>query len=153
VLQSPLLGSVAAAGVQPYLSGKRLDLFRDFDDQQLLALARENESFRRDLAAFAHASLELAGSADFCLDILGQENVVVALSPVPRLVVMDTGGFQLSHLERVFPERLVRLHSYLNRLDTLARQLEIDRPGAHALAVETAAETVLAADAPIEPAA
>ena len=150
VLCAPLLGSVAAAGVQPFLERNRLDLFHDLHDEKLLDMAREHEGFRLDLKAFADATLQLARTDDFCLDILGRENVVVALSPAPRLLIMDTGGFQLSHLQRVFPDRLARLERYLARLENLLAELGQETP---AMATASARAPESADVAPIEPAA
>jgi hypothetical protein len=128
VLQAPLLGSLAAAGVQPFLCGTKRDLFHDLSDEEILALAWRHEGFRQDFKAFVWGTLTLARTGDYCLDILGRENVVVAETAEPRLVIMDTGGFQLSQLELFFPERLARLNTYLERLERLARQLEDGQP-------------------------
>ena len=154
VLRAPLLGSLAAAGVQPILERNRLDLFHDLHDEKLLELAREHKDFRLDLRAFVHATLQLARNDDFCLDILGHENVVVTLSPAPRLVIMDTGGFQLSHLQRIFPDRLARLHQYIARLENLLA--ELDQEAEPTVTSDTLTEGLAdGADdvAPIEPAA
>jgi hypothetical protein len=123
VLQAPLLATPAAAGVQPFLPGAKQDLFLEFSDEEILALAREHGNFRADFEEFARATLALARNGDFCLDILGRENVVVVQAPEPRLVIMDTGGFQLSQLRRFFPERLALLQRYLERLERLSRRL------------------------------
>jgi len=123
LLHSPLLGSPAGAGLQPFLLAPHADLFHDLSDQQILAMASEYPRFRTELLAFSRHTLDLVRDHDFCLDILGRENVVVLREPTPRIVIMDTGGFQLSSLARLHPQRLARLQAYLARLAGLIEQV------------------------------
>ena len=123
VLHSPILGSPAAAGIQPFLADAHDDLFHDLSDEKILDLACRHEGFRGDFESFVRQTLDLAENHDFCLDILGRENVAVVYRDEPRIVIMDTGGFRLSSLRHLHPERLARLQSYIARMSSLLRQL------------------------------
>jgi len=100
VLHGPILGLRAACGMQDWIVEDRVDLFEKLDDY-----ARDGArngtldqagELGRELRRFASRTLELWASEGLCIDLLGQDNIVIANEESgPRLRLLDTGILRL----------------------------------------------------------
>ncbi len=119
ILQGPLLGRPAVAALQAYIPGEKKDFFRDFTDDELLALL-EGEAFRARFLFFARRTLEVYRESGRCFDFVGRDNLMVVQGEQgPRLAVIDFGIFEREALRRTSPETLAQVEACLGRLEHL----------------------------------
>ena len=124
ILKGPLLGVPVAAALQAYVDGEKKDFFREFSDEQLLRLMREQEELRRQFAFFAERTLAVHSRDGLCLDLLGRNNVVLANSGKElRFALLDNGIFDLEFMKRKKPHIYRKLEAHVSRIRFLLRAI------------------------------
>ncbi len=143
VVQGPVLGRPAAAGVQPYIGGEKRDLLQQYSDAELVELMRRYPTFRAEFEWFARRTLGTIARETCCFDMLGTGNLMVILDDEapPRLVVLDSDFFDLHVLGQESPERLERLADAIARIRSLLAAVEADRESAGGWAADSADES------------
>lgn len=106
VLQSPLLGRAAVAGLQPYVGGEQWDFFDLAEEGSLQSMLAEHADFRSQFKLFVERTAELLQSQDCCLDLIGWRNLLVVNEDGrPALKVIDYGIFNLELDRKRRPDR------------------------------------------------
>jgi hypothetical protein len=120
VLQGlPLIGPVAAS-LQPYIGGRKHDLFEDHSDDELVHLLEANDHLRRQFLFFARQTICQWHEREICYDLLGRENIMlVDEAGTYRLYIVDVGVFKLDKVARKYPEKLAQIEQRVNRLTAL----------------------------------
>lgn len=122
VLRGPRLVGSVAASLQPYIHGQKQDLFEDFTDDELLQLLREKPFVRGQFLFFARQILRQWKEEKMCLDILGNQNVMlVNQGGTFRLCLPDVGIFEFETLIRRHPKRIPEIEKRMDRLAHLFR--------------------------------
>lgn len=125
LLHSPLLGAASAAVLQPFVAGTVRDLFVDLTDEDVLALARRDSAFGRQLVEFSRRLFAMIEETQTCFDLVGKENLMLVETPQgTRLKIADIGIIDLRLLGQRSAALQERLPAYLNRLRSLAEQIE-----------------------------
>jgi len=131
ILQGPLLAKPAVAALQAYIPGEKKDFFRDFTDDELLALL-QGEAFRAQFLFFAGRTLQEWQEHGRCFDFVGRDNLMVVRDGGgPRLAVIDFGLFEREGLRRTAPGTLAQVEACLERLARLYDRLREGAPAAH----------------------
>ncbi|RPJ77162.1 MAG: hypothetical protein EHM24_00665 [Acidobacteria bacterium] len=124
VLHSPLMGAAAAGVVQPYVPGKKHDIFLDYTVHEAVELLGHHPALREQWLGFSRCFLE-SMQTGACFDLVGRENLMlVEHEGAMALKIADNGMFDLETLRTRSPERLARLQSHVQRLKEIARTLE-----------------------------
>jgi hypothetical protein len=129
VLNAPLLAAPAVGKLQPYVEAPMKDLFLDFSNAELLALAEEEPDLRAQLRYFCRQTLAIATSEGRCLDFVGRDNVSLSAEAPGkhRLIILDYGVFDLAEKRVKAPEAFKRVMHRLRRLETLLQAIEQER--------------------------
>jgi len=105
VLQGPLLGHPVAAFVQPRVDGELRDLFSGMSARELIAALRRDAGFRAQFRRFVERTLDAAERTGRCLDLVGEENVlVVETEQGLRLKILDFGLLRLNDPDWTRPD-------------------------------------------------
>jgi hypothetical protein len=124
MLPGPILGRPVAAAVQAYVPGHKLDFFEDQTDAEALARLRDDPALARQFRAFARRTLAIFAQGERCLDLIGHQNLMLALADGrARLAIVDCGVFELPALRRAAPERYASLRERVGRLESLLARL------------------------------
>jgi hypothetical protein len=132
VLEGPPLVGPVAASLQPYIRGQKCDLFEDFQDEELLALLKENDHLREQFFCFAEQTLLQWQEQKMCFDFLGRQNIMVVREGGKyNLRISDCGIFKLADLDRKYARIKTRVERRIDRLAFLCRRAKAITPGAH----------------------
>lgn len=128
VLHGPLLGATAAAVLQPYIEGKKLDLFEDFTEDEAVQLGQSDSIFRLQLLDFSRQLFAVLGEKEVCFDLVGRENLMLVESGEGiRLKIADTGVFDVAAVRENSPALYRRLQEHLERLRAIRDRLMSDQ--------------------------
>ncbi|NLG98886.1 MAG: hypothetical protein GX491_16140 [Chloroflexi bacterium] len=124
ILHGPLLGATAAAVLQPYIEGRKMDLFEDFTEDEAVQLGQSDPIFRLQLLDFSQQLFAMLREKEVCFDLVGRENLMlVETREGIRLKIADMGVFNVAAvrenspaLYRRFQEHLARLRAIQDRL-------------------------------------
>jgi hypothetical protein len=117
VLHGPALDAPAAAAIQPYIHGEKIDLFNDLTDEALVSLLQQDEYLKKQFIFFAQKTLEVYEQYGLCHDFMGRENMkLVRTESRSQLVIIDYGIINLRAMKENSPERFSRFYTYLDRL-------------------------------------
>jgi hypothetical protein len=121
ILHSPLLGTRAAAMLQPFLAGRLQDPFSDLSEQNLRQLLDTDEHLRDQFRFFARRTMQAYFEQGYCFDMLGHQNLVMEEDDNGRhLWIIDNGIFDVAYLEQRSPpvaQRLSERIAYLRALE------------------------------------
>jgi hypothetical protein len=124
ILHGPLLRKPAAATLQPFIHGKKKDLFQDYRDDELLAIFESDPSLGRQFVFFAQKVLDVAAAEGRCMDFIGRDNVLLVEDQAGcSLAVIDNGIFNLEHIRKNNPHIYQQIQAYLERLGRLLHTL------------------------------
>lgn len=125
LLNGPLLGVSCVGLVQPYVEGKKFDLFEDFTEDEAVQLGKEDIHFREQLLDFSQKLFAVAGSTGMCFDIVGRENLMlVDTGHGIRIKIVDNGIFDLAAVRERSPNLYSRIQDHLERLRAIQMRLE-----------------------------
>jgi len=125
VLHSPLMGVTAGAILQPYLPGKKCDLFLDYSIQEILQICEVNQQLRRQLLDFSAQLFKVLAETGRCFDLVGRENLMlVETNGELRLKIADNGIFNVEQIRVNSPALYDRLQSHLQQLQLIREGLE-----------------------------
>ncbi|MEH6588772.1 MAG: hypothetical protein V7746_00870 [Halioglobus sp.] len=97
---------------------------RDYDDDQIVKLVRQDVQLGEQLEDFIHATVNAVESEGLCLDFLGANNLMLlSYENRRKLLLLDHGIFDLGVLEKEQPEKLVRIKNDIKRLKGLAERI------------------------------
>ena len=117
VLHGPLLGVVAAAVLQPYVEGKKQDIFLDYSVNEAIELLRRNSQLRAQWMHFSQRFLESMDETGICFDLVGRENLMlVEHEGKLDLKIADNGVFDVDALRTHSPARHAQLQAHVLRL-------------------------------------
>jgi hypothetical protein len=126
VLHGPLLSVPSAAIIQPFISGKKLDLFLDFSIEEVIQLGKDDARLRRQLLDFSSRLFKAMEETDRCFDLVGRENLMmVETNGSFELKIVDIGIFDLHKIRRNTPARFNRLQSHLCHLQSIQEGLKM----------------------------
>jgi hypothetical protein len=109
-----------AASLQPYIGGKKLDLFEDFSDDELLSLFKKNTQVREQFIFFAEQTIRQWGEGKMCFDFVGRENLMlVNREGNYRLCIADVGIFRFDVVLKKYPHKMVQIEKRMDRLVSL----------------------------------
>jgi hypothetical protein len=122
VMHGPLLGYAASASLQPYVE-QYTDLF-EWRAEALVRLLSEQPCLLAEFTHFVGRSMRFAEQEGWCVDMLGQNNLVLAGSGEGvRLTLLDvTGIVNFEHKRLSAPASLAVLMDRLSYLADVAAQ-------------------------------
>ena len=124
MLHGPLLGVTAGAVIQPYIEGKKLDLFQDFTDDEVVQLGSADENFRLQLLDFSRRLFASFREDGVCFDLVGRENLMVVEDAQGYwLKIADNGVFDVPYIREQSPAVYARLKEDLERLQDITKRL------------------------------
>jgi hypothetical protein len=128
ILHGPVVGRSVVCCVQPYIQGGEHDFFelasKDGDLPQPL---RENAALRDQFRRFAERTLEMADTDRRCIDLMGSNNLLLAMgTDGPHLQLIDFGMHDFALLAVKAPHRLSRVHERLLLLKRLHEQVLLE---------------------------
>jgi hypothetical protein len=124
IVNGPVLGSPAAAILQPYIYGKKRDIFTEFSDDELISLMRKHDHLRKQFITFVEQTVEVFSKGEVCFDVLGAYNLMlVEHCGDLRLVVVDNGIFDLAAIRKRSPAVFSRLEERIARMKDLLRKI------------------------------
>jgi len=146
VLQGPLLGHPVAAFVQPRVDGALRDLFSGMSARELIAALRGDDGFRAQYRRFVERTLEAAERTGRCLDLVGEENVlVVETEQGLRLKILDFGLLRLDDPDWTRPDVAREARRRMRRLARILHVVDdVDADGGRSAPVrERAPDSVV----------
>jgi len=125
LLHGPLLGAPAGALLQPYVEGKRLDLFLDLTEEEVIQLGRKDSLFRLQLLDFSRRLFTLVEEKNLCFDLVGRENLMLVESREGiQLKIVDNGLFDMQRIRVQSPVIFSRVQAHLEHLRIIQQRLE-----------------------------
>jgi hypothetical protein len=120
VVHGPPLFQPTAASIQPYLPNSRKDLFKDFNQDQLITQAQTHPTFNQALSFFIEKTLNAYHQENACPDLLGDDNVVIVYRDgLPHLHILDIGILDLDDIQVKAPQRIPQIQAVIQNLETL----------------------------------
>lgn len=117
VLHGPLLGAAAAAVLQPYVEGRKQDIFLDYSVDEAIALLRRTPQLGSQWVGFAQRFLRSMEETGICFDLVGRENLMlVEYEGKLSLKIADNGVFDVGALSVQSPARHAQLQAHIDRL-------------------------------------
>ena len=124
ITQSSFLDTPCVASIQAYMYGKQEDLLRDFDDEQIVHMMKQDRQLGDQFMDFFRGTLHAIESEGLCLDMLGKNNLMLLTREDARqLLIVDYGIFNLDTLARDMPEKLKLVDKDIQRLKILAQRI------------------------------
>ena len=124
ITQSSFVDTPCVACLQTFMHGEQEDLLRDFDDEQIVHMMRQDRRLGDQFMDFVRGTLHAIESEGLCLDMLGKNNLMLLTRENSmQLLIVDYGIFNLDTLAREMPERLKLVDNDIQRLKMLAQRL------------------------------
>ena len=124
ITRCSLLDTPCVASLQSCMDGKHEDLLRDFDDEQIVHMMRQDQRLRDQFMCFIRGTLHGIKSEGLCLDMLGKNNLMLLTRKnVMQLLIVDYGIFNLDTLARDMPEKFKLVDRDIQRLKMLAQHI------------------------------
>jgi hypothetical protein len=99
ILYGPIFSSPAAAVLQPFIHGRKSDLFLDYSNANLLELMKNDQKLADRVLYFIERTLHIYNQHNLCIDFLGRENLMlVEENGRHKLLIIDNGIFNLNAL-------------------------------------------------------
>lgn len=125
VLHGPLMGSTAAAVWQPYITGKKYDVFLDFSVNEAINLLRSDPILKSQWVDFSKQFLISLEENDTCFDLVGRENLMLVQDQGKMsLMIVDNGLFQVNVIRTQNPGRYRQLQAHVEILRKITEGLE-----------------------------
>jgi hypothetical protein len=125
VLHGPLFSRPAAACIQPYVHGRKIDVFLDVSKERLVRLLREHAALRAEFRRFTDHTLRAAESEGACVDLVGRNNLVLTRAEGRlRLLLLDHGVYDFERKAIRAPSTLARIRTRLAYLQQVRDELE-----------------------------
>lgn len=121
IIASPIRGAPAAAQIQELVDPDARDLLGDHSDEDLLALLRRHDAFRRHFRIFVEGTRRAWDEEGRFLDMVGRWNVLLIDGPEgPELRVADFGIWNLEYQRSIRPDLWERAAQAVARIERLA---------------------------------
>jgi hypothetical protein len=85
--------------LQPFIHGRKSDLFLDYSNANLLELMKNDQKLADRILYFIERTLHIYNQHNLCIDFLGRENLMlVEENGRHKLLIIDNGIFNLNAL-------------------------------------------------------
>lgn len=123
-IRGPILGIHALVLEQALINTNAKDFFRDYTDDQLLTMLRDDNTLLEQFNGFVEGTRVALDEGTRCFDMHGEKNLSVITTPKgQRLCIVDYGVYDLAERKHKAPDAYAEILQFHDRLFALHNQL------------------------------
>lgn len=125
LLHGPLVGAAAAAVLQPYVGGKKSDIFLDYSVDEAIDMLRAHPRLKQQFQNFAGRFLMTWEENNTCFDLVGRENLMLVDGEEgASFRIADNGIFNIPYIREHAPVTYQRLQERIEHLRKIVEGIE-----------------------------